>query len=187
MTNPFSAIPKAYYLPLALVGGGLVAWRVFGSSGGEQSPSPANTQLSYDPALVSLGVQTSLERDKLNAQTELGKLSMQTELTVNEREINLASLTHDREINLASAMNDREINLQSHLGNKALDYDNSQKAADYAYMNSALLLDNQINNRVQDNAHKALVVEHDLGKKGISASKEANRLGFVSNIAKMFF
>jgi hypothetical protein len=185
MTNPFKAIPSSYYLPLALLGGGLLAWRML--SGGGSSPSPSSTNMGYDPSLVALGVQTSLERDKLNAQTELGKLAMQTELAMNERETNLASLTHDREINLASAINEREINLQSQLGNKSLDYDNAQKAADYAYMNSALLLDNQINNRIQDNVHKSLVVEHDLGKKGISASKEANRLGFVSNIAKMFF
>jgi len=77
--NPLKAVPSRWYLPLALLGGGLLAWR-FLSGGSDTAESPTSSSMGYDPALVALGVQTSLERDKLNAQTELGKLAMKTEL-----------------------------------------------------------------------------------------------------------
>jgi hypothetical protein len=85
LTNPLKLIPSQYYLPLAVVAGGLIAWR-FIFSGGDESPNTGASSMGYDPSLVALGVQTSLERDKLNASTELGKLAMQTELQAMDKQ-----------------------------------------------------------------------------------------------------
>lgn len=129
LSNPLKMIPSQYYLPLALVAGGLLAWR-FLFSGGSSESSPSNTALGYDPSLVALGVETSLERDRLNANTELGKLAMQTELQAMDKQygflgIELASNERTTQRHLDSAervrgaeigLNHAELGVMNHLG-----------------------------------------------------------------------
>ena len=107
LSNPLKMIPSKFYLPLALLGGGLIAWR-FLSGSSKPEESPQNSSMGYDPSLVALGVQTSLERDKLNAQTELGKLAMQTELEALNVQTQADLVKNDRETSLANQMHDRE-------------------------------------------------------------------------------
>lgn len=111
LSNPFKLVPSSMYLPLAIVAGGLLAWRFLftGGDSGDVS-NPTSPSMGYDPSLVALGVQTSLERDKLAASTELGKLTIATEMhaldvqsDMQAREVGLANITNDREVNLASA------------------------------------------------------------------------------------
>lgn len=116
LSNPLKMIPSQYYLPLAIVAGGLLAWRFMFN--GSSDSSSTNTALGYDPSLVALGVETSLERDRLNANTELGKLAMQTELQAMDKQysflgIELASneRTTQRHIDSAERVKGAEIGL----------------------------------------------------------------------------
>lgn len=105
LSNPFKLVPSSMYVPMAIVAGGLLAWR-FLFSGGDSGDvsSHASPSMGYDPSLVALGVQTSLERDKLAASTELGKLTIATEMHA----LDVQSEMQAREVGLADTVNSRE-------------------------------------------------------------------------------
>lgn len=111
LSNPFRMIPTSYYLPIAVIAGGLVAWRFLFSGDSGDVDAPQSDAMGYDPSLVALGVQTSLERDKLAASTELGRLSIATEMHA----LDVQSEMQSREIGLADTINNRAENNATNL------------------------------------------------------------------------
>lgn len=178
LSNPLKMLPSQYYLPLAIVAGGFLAWRfMFSGSGGDETVT-TNTSMGYDPSLVALGVETSLERDKLAAQTELGKMSMQTELQALDKEytyrgVELASAERlaDKEYGYRSA--ELASNERKEFGNIGLQH------AELSVMQN---LGQQEIAQSYNLQNYQTMVQHDLGKKGISASKFNSVIGGLTSI-----
>lgn len=181
-SNPFKMIPSSMYMPLAVIAGGLIAWRVFSgsgdSSGGDAVASQSNA-LGYDPSLVALGVQTSLERDKLNSQTELGKLAIATEM----HSLDVTSEMQGREIGLADTISARD----SATSIATLSSNERMYAADMGYKHAALVEQSRLASAEMAQSYNLknyqAMISHDLGKKGIKANYYGGIIGSLTSTA----
>ena len=182
LSNPFKMIPSSMYMPLAVIAGGLIAWRVFSGSSDSGSGDAAASQsnvLGYDPSLVALGVQTSLERDKLNSQTELGMMALATEM----HSLDVTSEMQGREIGLADTINARDsANSTAMIASNERMY-----GADMGYKHAALgeqsrLADAEMAQSYNLKNYQAMI-NHDLGKKGIKADYYGGIIGSLTSTA----
>lgn len=182
LSNPFKMIPSSMYVPIAVIAGGLIAWRVFSGSddnGGGDAVASQSSVLGYDPALVALGVQTSLERDKLNSQTELGKLALATEM----HSLDLMSEMQGREIGLEDAINARDsANSIAMLASNERMY-----GADMGYKHAALGVQASLASAEMSQSYNLknyqAMINHDLGKKGIKADYYGGIIGSLTSTA----
>jgi len=126
LNNPFKMLPSSYYMPLAIVAGGLLAWR-FLATREHNNTANASANVAYDRDLIALGVQTSLERDKLNATTELSKFAMQTEMQGLDRQLTFDEAALKYSTDSAERVKRDELSVMSRL-NELTEYTRQHEA-----------------------------------------------------------
>ena len=187
----FSALQSGVSTKVLMIGGAIVAavigWRMLSGSG--SSASAAYADGSYDPALVALGTQASLERDAMANDLEIAKLQYGNTLALAGMDANttlsMANIGAQMQANdLASTQNiamqslwsnermfASDITLQTEIARSGAALANQQQQMDYDIAKRVASDTYEAGVQERHLQHVALDYQHDIGKKGIGVQQ----------------
>ena len=192
MFNFSKLMPSGAGAKVLMIGGALVAavigWRML-SGGGGSSASVVYTDGSYDPELVALGTQASLERDAMANELEIAKLQYGNTLALAGMDasttLSLANIGAQMQASdLASTQNiamqslwsnermfASDIVLQTEALRSGAALANQQQAMDYDIAKRVASDNYEAGVQERHLQHVALDYQHDIGKKNIGVQK----------------
>lgn len=186
----FSAIPQKWLMVGGAVVAAVLGWRIFGGS--NAAVSTQDGTLGYDPALVQLGTEAALERERMANSLELAKIDAGTSLAL----AGMDAATTEKLANIGRDIATGEQTAAITMTGLELASTERMFGADLAVQNGIAAATFDLERRKEDNAaalanqrigleHLALDFQHDVAKKGIEVQKWGIAADIVGNIAPM--